>query len=177
MTSWLQKIKFESIRFFRGGVAAARYIGVGVGKECRILTRNFDTEPWLVSIGDRVTVTDGVTFLTHDGSTWLIRDQQGRRFRYARILIGDDVFIGMNTILLPGVQIGSRVIVGAGSVVTKSVPSDMVVGGNPAKIIGRFEDYRARALAQFSSASDMRGQSFRQRIESIADPEFRAFMT
>lgn len=144
---------------------------------CRILNRNFDTEPLLVRIGDRVSVTDGVTFLTHDGSTWVIRDEQGRRFRYARILVGDDVFIGMNTILLPGVQIGSRVIVGAGSVVTKSVPSDMVVGGNPAKIIGRFEDYRARALERFPSASNMRGRSRRERIESIVDPEFRPLLS
>ena len=87
------------------------------------------------------------------------------------------MFIGMNTILLPGVQIGSRVIVGAGSVVTKSVPSDMVVGGNPAKIIGRFEDYRARALERFPSASNMRGRSRRERIESIVDPEFRPLLS
>lgn len=51
------------------------------------------------------------------------------------VIIEEDVFIGMNTIVLKGVTIGARTIVGAGSVVAKSLPSDCIAGGNPAKVI------------------------------------------
>lgn len=51
------------------------------------------------------------------------------------IVIGDDILIGVNCIILKGVHIGDRSIVGAGSVVTKDVPSDTIVAGNPAKVI------------------------------------------
>ncbi len=53
------------------------------------------------------------------------------------ILIGDDVWIGMRTIILPGVEIGSHSIVAAGSVVTKSFPEYSVVGGVPARRLKR----------------------------------------
>jgi acetyltransferase-like isoleucine patch superfamily enzyme len=124
-------------------------LGVQLGSDCRIYTNRFGTEPEFISIGDRVTITSGVIFLTHDGSTWLFRDKKGRRFFYNEIIIGNDVFVGVDSILLPGVHIGDDVIVGAGSVVTKSIPSGCIVGGNPAKIIGKTSDYRERALKTY----------------------------
>ena len=61
-------------------------------------------------------------------------DQQG--FEPEQIMhIGDDVWIGTNVIILPGVNIGSHCIIGAGSVVTKDVPDYAIVGGVPAKVI------------------------------------------
>ena len=51
------------------------------------------------------------------------------------IVVNDDVLIGANSIILKGVHIGARSVVGAGSVVTKDVPSDCIVAGNPAKVI------------------------------------------
>ncbi len=53
----------------------------------------------------------------------------------APVTIGDSVWIGGSTTILPGVTIGDRVVVGAGSVVTRDIPSDVVVAGNPARII------------------------------------------
>ena len=89
-----------------------------------------------------MTITSGVRLLTHDGSTWLIRDVDGNRFqRYAPIKIGDDVFIGVNTIIMPGVTVGSRVVIGAGSVVTRDVSDGVVVAGNPARIIRDFDSF------------------------------------
>jgi hypothetical protein len=126
----------------------ARRLGVTVGTGCRILTRYFGSEPFLIEIGDRVTLSRDVMFLNHDGSTWLMRDERGRRQQFGRIRVGSDVFIGARTILLPGVEIGDRVVVGAGSVVTRSIPSGLVVAGNPARVVATFDGLRARQLSE-----------------------------
>jgi acetyltransferase-like isoleucine patch superfamily enzyme len=153
-----------------GGPASARWQGVAVGKDCRIYTSRFGSEPFLISIGDRVTITSGVTILTHDGATWLVRDAAGRRYRYAPVAIGNDVFVGVNSIIMPGVRIDDHVIVAAGSVVTKSVPANSVVAGCPAKVIGSFEDYRRRALAEFPSDRDLVGfTDYRARVQKAIE--------
>ena len=108
-----------------------------------------------MEIGDRVTITSGVRMLTHDGATWLVRDEKGRRYHYARVKIGNDVFIGIDSIIMPGVQIGDNVIVAAGSVVTKSIPSNSIVAGNPAKIIGTVGSYKNKVLHTYFSDTDM----------------------
>jgi len=146
---------------------AARALGVKIGSDCRIYTRQFGSEPWLVTIGNRVTVTSDVMFVTHDGSGWLFRDSRGRRYRYAPIMIGSDVFIGVRSVILPGVQIGDRCIIGAGSVVTKSVPSGYIVAGVPAKVVGRFDKYEQRALETYGAEADMKGTRERERICSM----------
>jgi acetyltransferase-like isoleucine patch superfamily enzyme len=151
-------------------------LGVSIGDGCRLLISNFGTEPWLIRIGDRVTISHGVLLLTHDGAPWLVRDDRGRRYRYARIEIGNDVFIGANSIIMPGIRIGNRAIVGAGSVVTRSVPSGTVVAGNPARILGEFNQYVASGL-NLPSASDMTGVTLRKQIDSIVDPGFRPELT
>jgi acetyltransferase-like isoleucine patch superfamily enzyme len=163
------KLKWYLYAFLKGGVFASRKLGVKVSEGCRIYTGNFGSEPWLVSIGNRVTVTSGVKFITHDGTAWLMRDGRGRRFRYAPITVGDDVFIGVNSIVMPGVEIQNRCIVAAGSVVTKSVPSGSIVGGVPARIIGSYREYERRALADFPCSSDMRGTSTVERVESVME--------
>lgn len=140
----------KSYLLLKGGpVAYARYLGVKVGEGCRIYIKKFPSEPFLITIGDRVTITAGVILLTHNGSTWLMRDEQGRRFDFKPLYIGNDVFIGTNSIIMPGVRIENEVIVAAGSVVTKSIPTGSIVGGNPAKIIGNYKDYKEKALANF----------------------------
>lgn len=135
----------------KGGAAAARAVGARVGSDCRILSFNVNSEHELVSIGDRVTVSSNVTFITHDGAGWLIRDECGRRyFRRAPIQIGNDVFIGAGATLMPGVRIGNRVIVAAAAVVTKSIPDGYIVGGNPARVIGSFASWEKRVRQQWT---------------------------
>lgn len=85
--------------------------------------------------------------------------------------IGSDVFIGTRSIIMPGVHIGNRVIIGAGSVVTKSIPDGSIVAGNPARLIGQYEDFEQKALHDFTSEADMVAMSdktFAERINSIA---------
>lgn len=125
--------------YSKGSVAYAKMKGVKIGDNCRIYTKSWGSEPFLITIGNKVTITSGVKILTHDGSTWLIRDSEGNRYQhYAPVTIGNNVFIGVNTIIMPGITIGSNVIIGAGSVVTKDIPDNSVAVGNPARVISSF---------------------------------------
>jgi acetyltransferase-like isoleucine patch superfamily enzyme len=137
--------RWRALSRIKGSEQAARELGVTIGEGCRIYSLDISSEWELLSIGDRVTVSSGVRFITHDGVGWLFPDEQGRRHYWlARIEIGDDVFVGAGSTIMPGVRIGNRCVVAAGSVVTRSVPDGTVVGGNPAKIIGTYEALGAK---------------------------------
>lgn len=131
--------RFRLFSLVKGGDEAARRLGVKVGTGCRIYSCSVSSEFELLTIGNHVTVSTEVLFITHDGTGWLMSDEKSRRYSLARIDIGNDVFIGARSTILPGVKIGDRCVVAAGSVVTKSVPSGSIIGGNPAKIIGDFD--------------------------------------
>jgi acetyltransferase-like isoleucine patch superfamily enzyme len=164
-------------RLKKSGVDYARYKGVSVGKDCRIYTTSFGSEPWMISIGNKVTITSGVVLLTHDGSTWLMSDENGRRYLYKRIVIGNHVFIGVNSILMPGVKVEDNVIVAAGSVVTKSIPSGVIVAGNPARIIGDYETHKQNVLKNYVSDKDINlNKDYMARIEEVIVDEFKDFM-
>ena len=100
----------------------------------------------MVSIGNNVRVASGVTFLTHDiisgvfSNDNMLKEKSTDKFLFymGTIKIGDNVMIGANSTILYDVKIGSQVIVAAGSVVTKDIPDGVIVGGNPAKIIGNY---------------------------------------
>lgn len=140
---------------YRGNRAAyLRHLGVRIGPDCDILNsvKNFGTEPWLIELGRRVTITHGVVFLTHDGANRLFRQvlpgssKWGNRFGTIRVL--DNCFIGVNSVILPDVQIGPDSIVGAGSVVVKDVPPRTVVAGTPARPICTLDEYIQRYQAK-----------------------------
>jgi acetyltransferase-like isoleucine patch superfamily enzyme len=139
-----------------------RRAGSRIGRDCDIATdvANFGSEPWLVEIGDRVSVTSGVRLVTHDGSSRLFRDRIPGSSRYGNrfgtIRIHDDSFVGVGAILLPGVSVGPESIVAAGSVVTKSVPPRTVVAGVPARTVCDLDEYveRYRERMVPTTASD-----------------------
>lgn len=104
-------------------------------------TVNWGTEPWIVSLGDNVHLTNGVSFITHDGGTLLFRDSIPDLEITKPITIGNNVYVGNNTMIMPGVHIGNNVVVGAGSVVTKDIPDNVVYAGVPAKYIKTIDEY------------------------------------
>lgn len=101
----------------------------------------FGSEPWLVKLGKNVHIVSGTNFVTHDGGTLVLRHLDPDLELTDRIVVGDNVYFGMGALVLPGVTIGSNVVVGARSVVTKDVPDNSVVAGVPARIIRTFDEY------------------------------------
>lgn len=79
--------------------------------------------PEKITIGENTVIGYHTTILTHE---YLVKE-----YRVGAVLIGNDVMIGAGVIILPGVQIGDRAIVGAGAVVSKDIPADCVAFGNP----------------------------------------------
>ena len=113
--------------------------GITIGEHCRLFTNIYSREPTLIHIGNRVTISSDVSFCTHDNA--IIKAIPGKTDVVGRIVVGDDCFIGMHSILMYGVTLGDHCIVGAGSVVTHSFPSGTVLAGNPAKAICTIERF------------------------------------
>jgi acetyltransferase-like isoleucine patch superfamily enzyme len=96
---------------------------------------HFGSEPYLISIGNNVSISSNVHFVTHDGAAYHL-ERIGlieKTISFGRITVLDECGIGMGAIILPGVTIGPRSIVGAGAVVGRDVPPNSVVVGNPAR--------------------------------------------
>lgn len=96
--------------------------------------------PWLIEIGDDVTISSNVNILAHDASTNVV----GCHTKIGKVKVGNNVFIGAKSVVLCNVTIGDNVVVGAGSVVTKNIPSNSVYAGNPAKYIMSYDDYKLK---------------------------------
>lgn len=131
----------------RDRIIYAKKLGVRIGKDCEILTNPctcFGSEPWLVKLGNHVRITAGVKFFTHDGAIWVARGLDSKLSTYdcfKPIIVGNNVMIGARTLIMPGVVIGNNVIIGGGSIVTKDIPSNSIVGGAPARRISDLNRY------------------------------------
>lgn len=92
-----------------------------------------------IVVGKRCLIGEDVKFMDSDIHGLMPNKRSGRYAVSARIEIGDDVFIGSSSIILKGVSVGEGSIVAAGSVVVHSVPSGVVVAGNPARVVKKIE--------------------------------------
>ena len=116
-----------------------RRMGVQIGEHCKFQSEVLIdySHYWLITIGNNVTLAPRVHILAHDASTKSVLGYT----KLGLTSIEDDVFIGAATIVLPGVTIGKGSIVGAGAVVTHSIPAGVVAVGNPAKVMCSIDEY------------------------------------
>ena len=94
--------------------------------------------PFLIEIGNNVTLAPYVHILAHDASTKIVLGYS----KIGKVIIGDNVFIGAKSIILPNVKIGNNVVIGAGTIVSKDIPDNSVVVGNPGKKIMDMETFK-----------------------------------
>lgn len=129
----------------------ARKVGVKVGNGCFISTKEFPSEGYLIEIGDYVRIAPKTSFYTHGGIWTLRKIYDDKTLDYfGKIKIGDYTYIGESCMIMAGVNIGKRCIVGAGTVVTKNIPDGCMVAGNPCKFIGYTEDFYKRVKANYN---------------------------
>ncbi len=162
--NWLRKIVLGEKHSSQAYVNYLRAKGMQIGEDVKFYSPSTtivdEQYPWMITIGDHVRITHGVALLTHDYS-WSVlkrfdppRGQEGAVLGASgHISIGNNVFIGTNTVVMRNVTIGSNVIIGAGSVVTGDCEDNGVYAGNPAKKVmdlDRF--YQKREQAQLQEA-------------------------
>lgn len=150
----------------------ARAAGVEIGCGNYIASYFWSTEPYLIRIGNNCQITAGVKFFTHGGAG-AVRKQYPRFDTFGKISVGDYVYIGNNSLIMPGVSIGNNCLIAAGSVVTKSVPSNVVVGGNPARIICDIDSYIERNIIY---NTDTKGISFSEKKKFLLNLEDSKFI-
>ncbi len=150
MRSYLRSA-IAHLRLKRDPISFARSRGVSIGHDCRLLGTQigtFGSEPYLVSLADHVTITSGVQFVTHDGGVWIFRKEMPEIDVFGPISVGNNVFIGIRSIIMPGVHIGDNCVIAAGSIVTRDVPDNSIAVGIPARVIGSVEEYRTKTLSK-----------------------------
>jgi acetyltransferase-like isoleucine patch superfamily enzyme len=127
----------DPVRYFRGR-------GVEIGEGVEIFGASlftFGSEPYLVSIGNQVTISHNVDFITHDGGFRVARADYPNAYFYGRIQVADRCFIGAHCVFLPGARVGAGSVIGCGSIVTGEIPPGVVAVGAPAKRIKSVDEY------------------------------------
>lgn len=130
--------------------------GLKVGNGCSFVSPgpNFGSEPYLIEIGNNTTVSFDVAFVTHDAGTRVLRnlaetEEEKQTVIYGKIKVGNNCFIGCRSTILPGVKIGDNVIIGAGSIVNRDIPSNSVAAGVPCKVICSLDEYKKKHKDDF----------------------------
>lgn len=142
-------------------VAHLRSLGMVIGDNSVIYSPKHcvidETRPWMIEIGSNVSITEGVTILTHGYDWSVFKGMYGDVLGSAgRVKIGDNVFIGMNSTILKGVTIGSNVVIGANTLINKDVPDNCVVVGNPQRVVSDIDSYlQKRRSVQLDEAADL----------------------
>lgn len=125
------------------------------------------TRPWLLKIGNYTKITKGVVILTHDYSLSVLRRVYGEWIgEGGATVIGENCFLGMNSIILKGTHIGNNCIIGAGAVVSGNFPDNVVIAGNPAKIIKtldqHYESRKNKTLAEAVETINMYRSAYKK---------------
>ena len=137
LLDWIKRVIFKVDT--RPMIEILKENGLKIGNNCSVMGECI-IDPghcWLIEIGNDVTLAPRVHILAHDAST-------KRELGYTmigKVSIGNNVFVGAGSMILPNIKIGDNVVIGAHSVVTKDIPNNCVVVGNPAKVIKSYDGY------------------------------------
>lgn len=144
---------FDKIKFFR-----KHNIFNELGNKVLYQPRTLPNNPQLIKIHNNVKIAADVIFYEHDVINSVFENIDNKQYitHIAPVEIFDNVFIGGKSIIVGGVKIGPNSIIGAGSVITKDVPEGTIVAGNPAKIVGSFEELHKKREMMESNRGDIR---------------------
>lgn len=172
------KLKRFSNLLFKKKITSDLYInnlineGIKIGEKCRIFDPKntiIDTQnPHMLEIGNNVYITTGVKILTHDYSWVVLSGIYGKLpGGVGNVKIGNNVFIGMDTIILKNTQIGDNVIIGANSIVSGKIEANSVYAGNPAKKIMNIEEFYIKKIEQSLESAKEIYNKYYERFNSI----------
>ena len=153
-TNSLFRIRYMLIRKAEKRTHLLRKKGVFamMGENIHFQPRKLPSDPELIRLHNNVYIASNVTFVNHDIIHKMFNNLRKDNVKFYShwgcIEVMDNVFIGTGSMIMPNIKIGSNVIIAAGSVVTKDVPDGTIVGGNPARIIGSFDNLYAKRLIE-----------------------------
>ena len=144
-------------------------LGLDLGDGCSVGHHvSFGSEPYLIKIGNHVRITEDVRFITHDGGVWVVRELY-EKFRNIDIIkpikVGNNVHIGIGSVIMPGVLVGNNVIIGCGSIVTHDIEDNSIVAGVPAKKISTIDTYIEKHQFEFLSTKSLAAREKRKFLE------------
>lgn len=158
MSSIIARV-YNRLLELRNPVKYAKRIGVNFGQGLHLYGHiKWGSEPWIITIGNNVHLTDGIRFVTHDGGTLILRDRIPDLEITKPITIGDNVYIGVDSIILPGVTIGNNVVIGAKAVVSRDIPDNSVAVGQPARVIKTIDEYLAKIERESLHLGHLKGK-------------------
>lgn len=142
----------EFVYRLRGEYTTEKLISMGmiVGKDFKRLNGVIldPSHCWLIEIGDNVTLAPRVHILCHDASTKTFLNFT----KIGRVSIGNNVFIGAESVVLPGITIGNNVVIGANSTVTSNIPDNSIAIGSPARVVSTLDAYLDKEKNRMSVA-------------------------
>ncbi len=179
MSCWIfvetERMKHKIIRLFKRIFFSlekqARDAGVKMGEHNLIASRFWSTEPYLISIGNFCQLTEGTKIYTHGGAL-VARDKYPNFDLFGKVVLGDRVYVGAGSKIMPGVTIGNNVLIAAGSIVTKSVPSNVVVAGNPAKYVCTLDEYVEKNLQYNTDTKKMSRKAKKDFLLNMPENKF-----
>lgn len=161
-------LKFKKMVY--SPVKWARYLGVNIGEDNLLGKDHWSSEPYLITVGSHCQLTNCQIF-THGGAQ-VVRNIDPTFDTFGKVVIGDYVYIGANSLIMPGVTIGNNALIAAGSVVTKSVPAGVVVAGNPARYLCTVKEYYERNKRYNIASKGFDGTKKRLLLQSLKDNKF-----
>ena len=136
--------------------------GAKVGENVHIFSSTIDMGNLpMMEIGNDVTITEAIV-LTHDACLL----KKTGYIKVGKVIIGDNVFISKNCVVLPGVKIGSNVVVGAGVIVTKDIPDNSVIVGNPARVLSTYDEFLDKHFKRIENSPVFTSEEYKDNVKA-----------